>query len=108
MVVEAEEQVVIERFGRPLIDDGGGGPAGQARVFGPGFHLKWPYPIDIVYRAPVSRLSAVAIGELDVEEEEEAEKAQRTHRPLVWAEKHQFERPELRVLVASPAANSWR
>ena len=53
-----------------------------------------------MYRAPVSRLSALAVGELDVEDEE-AEKAQREHRPLVWAEKHRFE-PELMVLVASP------
>lgn len=100
VVVEADEQVVIERFGQPLLEAGSSAESAPAATFGPGLHLKWPYPIDIVYRAPVSRLREVQIGEVDAEGEE-AERAAREHRPLVWAEKHRFE-PELMVLVASP------
>ncbi|MGB2987890.1 MAG: SPFH domain-containing protein, partial [Phycisphaerae bacterium] len=87
VIVDADEQVVIERFGR-LVNE-------PTRVLRPGIHFKWPYPIDVVYRAPVKRLSELVIGEATEEDDEDLRKA------IVWTEKHEYV-PELMLLVASP------
>ena len=41
--------MVVERFGKILGD--------RAAVLEPGIHLKWPFPISIVYRAPSRQIS---------------------------------------------------
>jgi len=87
VVVDADEQVIIERFGR-LAED-------RAAVLSPGLHLKWPYPVDIAYRAPVKRISELVIGEATEEDHEHEDEA------VVWTEEHEFV-PELMLLVASP------
>ncbi len=86
VVVEADEQVVIERFGRRVQQ--------PPEALSPGLHLKWPYPIDIVYRAPVKRISELVIGEA-TEEDKDPRKA------ILWTEAHQYI-PELMLLVAAP------
>ncbi len=85
--VDADEQVIIERFGRLAGD--------RAAVLSPGLHFKWPYPVDITYRAPVKRISEVVIGEATEDDHEHA------HEAVVWTEEHEFV-PELMLLVASP------
>ncbi len=84
VIVDADEQAVVERFGRLVGDD---------PVLSPGMHLKWPYPIDIVYRAPVSRISEIVIGEAAEEDDDH-------HHAIVWTEAHDFV-PEMMLLVAS-------
>ena len=54
VIVDTGEQAVIERFGAPRQ---GGEP------LGPGLHVKWPWPIEIVYRHPVDRIEMLTIGE---------------------------------------------
>jgi len=98
VVVNAGEQAVVERFGRPWRAAEGVGS--RVRLLSPGLHLKWPYPIDVVHRSPVEQIQEVTVGELEGDAAE-AEKAQREKRPIVWAETHQFV-PEMMVLVASP------
>ncbi len=88
VIVDADEQVVIERFGKPV--------TGASAVLSPGIYFKWPYPIDAVYRAPVKRINDLVIGEAH-EEEEDAD----PRRAIVWTEAHEFV-PELMLLVASP------
>jgi len=56
--------------------------------------LKWPYPIDIVHRAPVNRISEIVIGEAEEEDDDH-------HHAIVWTEAHDFV-PEMMLLVASP------
>jgi regulator of protease activity HflC (stomatin/prohibitin superfamily) len=51
-VVGIEEQGIIERFGVPA----GGSP------FMPGLHLHWPWPVDRVFRVPVTRVQALTVG----------------------------------------------
>jgi membrane protease subunit HflK len=86
VVVDADEVAVVERFGRQ---------ADGAAVLEPGIHAKWPYPIDIVRRAPVKRISELVIGESgDDEHGGHADEA------IVWTEAHEFV-PELMLLVAS-------
>ncbi|MBU0718821.1 MAG: hypothetical protein KJ749_11275, partial [Planctomycetes bacterium] len=87
VIVDAEEQVVIERFGR-LVHS-------PREVLDPGLHFKLPYPIDIVHRAPVRRISEARIGEASEDE------AGRASKPILWTETHAYI-PELTLLVASP------
>jgi len=93
VVVDASERAVIERFGRP---------AGGARtVLAPGLHFKWPFPIDVVYRASVAEIGELVLGEAT--ESEEAHK----HEAIVWTEAHDYV-PEVMLLVASKRREgSW-
>jgi regulator of protease activity HflC (stomatin/prohibitin superfamily) len=87
VIVDADEQVVIERFGSPMAE--------PTRVFAPGLHFKWPYPIDVVYRAPVKRVRELVIGEATEKDDEDPRKA------ILWTEAHDY-LPELMLLVAAP------
>lgn len=87
VLVNAEEKAVVERFGhlRP----------GNA-VLGPGLHWKWPYPIEIVYRAPVKQISELVIGETMGQEQDD-------QGAILWTKAHEYI-PELMLLVGSPPA----
>ncbi|MFH1108997.1 MAG: SPFH domain-containing protein [Planctomycetota bacterium] len=87
VIVDADEQVVVERFGRPMAE--------AVRVLPPGLHVKWPYPIDVVHRAPVKRVRELVIGEATEKDEEDPRKA------ILWTEAHDY-LPELMLLVAAP------
>jgi len=87
VIVDADEQIVIERFGR-LVGERG-------EVLSPGIHLKWPFPIDLAHRAPVKRISELVVGEGSGEDDEDLTKT------VIWTEKHEYV-PELMLLVASP------
>jgi membrane protease subunit HflK len=87
VIVDADEQAVVERFGR-VREDGG-------EVLRAGFHVKWPFPIDIARRAPVGRIRELVIGEATAEEDEHEDHA------VLWTEKHDYI-PELMLLVAAP------
>ena len=54
VVIDTGEQAVVERFGRPV--------EGR-KTLGPGFHMKWPWPIDTVRRHPAERVEMLQIGE---------------------------------------------
>ena len=94
VIVDADEQVVVERFGR-VVERSGRLAGGAPGVLGPGLYFKWPYPIDIVYRVPVQRVDELVIGEAAEEDDEDLRK------PILWTEKHEYI-PELMLLVASP------
>jgi regulator of protease activity HflC (stomatin/prohibitin superfamily) len=51
VVIGAEEEAVVERFGRPL-----------PGTLGPGLHLKLPWPMDVVYREPARRVREIVLG----------------------------------------------
>jgi modulator of FtsH protease HflK len=51
--IEAGEQGLLERFGKPV----------EGRTpLGPGAHLKWPWPIDHVYRFPTEQIQTFDVG----------------------------------------------
>ncbi len=85
VIVDADERVVVERMGRRVY--------GDQESLAPGVHLKLPYPIDIVYRAPVKRIGELVIGEASNDEDEH-------HKAIIWTEQHEFV-PELMLLVAA-------
>jgi len=90
VVVEPDEQAIIEHFGNPLND------AGQVRIIDSGLALKWPWPIDIVYKYPTKMISEISIGFVPKVDPKTGE-AER--KPLLWGEKHYEE--EYQLLVAS-------
>ncbi len=94
VIVDADQQAVIERFGRP--------PAGDA-VYGPGIHLKWPWPIDRVYRASVSHLETLIVGSEAPREEDKAHPHEEDPEKQIelWTEQHDFAR-HMMILVADP------
>jgi len=87
VIVDADEQAVVERFGSPTAE--------STRVLAPGLHFKWPYPIDVVYRTPVKRIRELVIGEAAEKDDEDPRKA------ILWTEAHDY-LPELMLLVAAP------
>jgi regulator of protease activity HflC (stomatin/prohibitin superfamily) len=93
VIVDAEEQAVIERFGRCVTD--------RDSVLNPGIYLKWPYPVEVVRRVPVRRLRERVVGETLQEDEEAHEEGGDQEKAVIWTEPHEFI-PELMLLVAAP------
>jgi regulator of protease activity HflC (stomatin/prohibitin superfamily) len=90
VIIDPDEQALLERLGRPV--------AGRA-VLEPGLHLKWPWPIDQVYRYTTRQVRSFVVGVIpDPELEKE--------RTVLWTRPHYKE--EFNMLVASrdPAARS--
>jgi len=85
VVVDADEQAVVERFGRLTRE--------RAEVLDPGFYVKWPFPVDIVRRAATARIQEAIVGE--AVGQDEGKKA------IVWTEEHEA-LPHLMLLVATP------
>ncbi|MBN1362611.1 MAG: hypothetical protein JW993_18585, partial [Sedimentisphaerales bacterium] len=56
VVVDAEEQAIIERFGDPLTS------SGRVRLAEPGLHFKLPWPIDIARKHPTKEVNEIYIG----------------------------------------------
>jgi modulator of FtsH protease HflK len=60
--VEPGEQALLERWGRPV--------AGRA-VLNPGAHLKFPWPMDQVYRYPTEQIQTLSVGSIPDADEPE-------------------------------------
>ena len=88
--VGAEEQAVVERFGKAERN-----PEGNVVVLGPGLHLKYPWPIDVAYKVATARIHELKVG-ANLEPEEEAKEEL-----ILWTTKHAQE-PHLTVLVPAP------
>lgn len=99
--IEPGEQAILERFGRPtprLLDAGG--------------HLKWPWPVDQVYRYRTDRIQTFIIGHNPHEDQEadadahgharEEPGAAREPEAVLWTEAHA--KDEFNLLVASRGA----
>ena len=87
-VIGPDEEAVIERFGQPIMVNGG-------RTLGSGIVFKWPWPIDIIYKYPAKRIHQLNIGFVEHTDPREALK------PLLWGVDHYKE--EYNLLVATEA-----
>jgi membrane protease subunit HflK len=87
VVVKADEEAIIEHFGKPI---NGGKP------IGPGMTFKWPWPVDMAYTYPTKRIQQINVG-FRVEDEHKVSRA-----PLLWNAPHYKE--EYNLLVANKAA----
>ena len=96
VIIDADQEAIIERFGRPLSAE---------TVCQPGIHLKWPWPIDRVYRTSASHLQTLVVGsEAGLEPEETHagyEQEDIEEQIVLWTEKHEFA-PHMMILVADP------
>ncbi|MCH7700192.1 MAG: hypothetical protein IID37_00775 [Planctomycetes bacterium] len=89
VVVDADEQAVIERFGRRA--------TGSRQVLDPGLYIKWPWPIETLYRAPTQRIESLVLGHAaDDDEDDDGD-----HKAILWTEKHDFVEATM-LLVAGP------
>src|SRR4051812_3523357 len=83
VVIGAGEQALLERFGRPV--------AGND-LLSAGFHLKFPWPIDRVYRYRTDEIQSFYVGFLHDEKDQDEQ-------TVLWTVKHYKE--EFQLLVAS-------
>jgi regulator of protease activity HflC (stomatin/prohibitin superfamily) len=81
--IEAGQQGLLERFGKPI--------AGR-EVIGPGFHFKYPWPIDQVYRYTNEAIQTFYIG-FERGDKDQSEKT------ILWTVAHY--KDEFNLLVAS-------
>lgn len=86
VIIDPGQQGLLERFGH-LVP---GRP-----ILGPGLHLKWPWPIDAVYRYNTARVHSFEVGLVE-------NKASRAARLLLWTQPHAEK--EYNMLVASASA----
>ena len=70
VVIQANEEAVKERFGKQT-----------AKLLAPGFHLKWPWPIDKVYRYKTGEIQEFVLGVLEQNDEAKPE-------VLLWTTQH--------------------
>jgi len=91
VVIGPDEQAIIERLGNPLV----GGNV--ARLAGPGLTIKWPWPIDKVYRHRTGKVTELNIGFVPKTDPKTGEVVREKF--LLWGKTH-YEQ-EYSVLVAS-------
>jgi len=73
--VEAGEEGLLEHFGKPVV---------SRSPLGPGVHLKWPWPVDQVYRYRTEQIQTFTIGSAP-------ESAQERERYVLWVQAHHAE-----------------
>jgi len=69
-VVDPEDVVFIDRFGRPRLSAQDREAGLKASVYGAGYHLKWPWPIEVARYLPAYHVISLELGEADYEEGE--------------------------------------
>ncbi len=84
--INAGEQALLERFGKPVA---------SRKIMEPGFHLKWPWPVDRAHRFRTQEIRRFNIGFVHEEEEEEHQ----GNEVLLWTVSHYKE--EFHLLVAN-------
>ena len=86
--IEAGEEALLERLGK------------TRGVLGPGAHVKWPWPIDKVYRFRTEQIQSFAIGEAPDEHQDDDHPAEQQSRVVLWTAAHTKEQ---NFLVANRA-----
>jgi regulator of protease activity HflC (stomatin/prohibitin superfamily) len=96
VIVDANEEAYVEHFGRLKQKPG--------EAWGPGLHLKWPWPVDRVYRAPVRKLQSAMVGDAPVESPYDEKTG--ALKAVLWGKKHGFT-SEMMTIVASPPGTEY-
>lgn len=90
VVIGPDEQAIIEHFGNPIKGADG------VKIYQPGLNLKWPWPIDKVYKYPTKRIMELAIG---YKPKIDPQTGMPERKPKLWGTQHYEE--EYKLLVAS-------
>ncbi len=69
VVIPPGESAFIERWGRPKVDDVQREAGIRAATYAPGFHIKWPWPIETVRRFESDYIYRKVVGKLLYEDE---------------------------------------
>ncbi|GAI54786.1 unnamed protein product, partial [marine sediment metagenome] len=94
VVVGPDEQAIIEHFGNPV--KGADGVKIGVKIYEPGLSLKWPWPIDKIYKYPTKRIMELAIG---YKPKIDPQTGMPEREPKLWGTQHYEE--EYKLLVAS-------
>jgi len=89
VIVQADQQAVIERFGVPH------------RVVDPGLHLKLPWPIDIAYKVQTQQIHEFRLGDAAPRDPKKKEEPL-----LLWTNDHEDE-PHVKVLISTPELEDY-
>jgi membrane protease subunit HflK len=82
VVIDPGQQGLLEHFGKPV----------ENPILNPGFHVKWPWPIDTVERVDTTSLQSFTVGD-------EPDPELQRERTVIWTRRH-F-KAENYLLVAS-------
>ncbi len=63
-VVDQDEVAFIEVFGKPHLSEEDAAAGLPATVFGPGFHMKWPWPFARLRTVPAYRVQRIEVGKV--------------------------------------------
>ncbi len=97
VVIQANEKALLERFGKNI------------GIKSPGFLLKWPWPIDKVYRYKTDEIQSFTLGVID---KKEGEQQQEGTKVILWTTQHNHggadQDPEqnFNMIVASNSADA--
>tara|TARA_B100001540_G_scaffold128674_1_gene114775 strand:+ start:170 stop:2089 length:1920 start_codon:yes stop_codon:yes gene_type:complete len=97
VVIQANEEALLERFGK------------NNRISGPGFLLKWPWPIDKVYRYKTDEIQSFTLGVMD---QKLGEQNQVETKVILWTTQHNHGGPDqdpeqnFNMIVASNNADA--
>ena len=97
VVIQANEKALLERFGKNI------------GISPPGFLLKWPWPIDKVYRYKTDEIQSFTLGVID---KKEGEQQQEGTKVILWTTQHNHggadQDPEqnFNMIVASNSADA--
>ena len=75
VIIEPGEQALLERFGNPV--------PGRT-LLDPGAHLKWPWPVDKIYRERTEQIQSIEVGTAPESEQEK-------QRYVLWTVAHNKE-----------------
>ena len=81
VIVGPDQEVIFERFGRPVH-----GADGRA-VFGSGLYFKWPWPVTNAYQLDTKRIRQMDIGYV-ADEKERKDMAEDKQREFLWTQEH--------------------
>jgi len=93
VIVGPGEEAIVERFGKAVT-------VNNNKVLGPGFYVKWPWPICRVYRLDTKTVRRIDIGFDEMVEKEAKKDAAEQPKKVLWTVKH-YEK-EYQVMVAEP------
>ena len=79
VIVAPNEEAIVEHFGNPIT------ASGTVRHIGSGLHLKWPWPVDVVYKYSAKKIHELNIGFVP---EIDAKSGEAIREPLIWGQTH--------------------
>jgi regulator of protease activity HflC (stomatin/prohibitin superfamily) len=92
VVVGQEEIAFMETFGQPHVTQEDAEVGLKASVYGPGFHLKWPWPIGIARYVPANLIQTVELGRIydkaDWTAEDSGLRIAEDDKMILWSEQH--------------------